>query len=30
VVGQNEYFKSGRRVDVVNGQPVEPLTFGEA
>ena len=30
VLAKDQYFKAGRRVDVVNGQPVEPLTFGEA
>ena len=30
VLGQAQYFRAGRRVEVVNGRPVEPLTFGEA
>ena len=30
VLGQQQYVKAGRPVEVVNGQPVEPLTFGEA
>jgi len=30
VLVQERYFKAGRPVEVVDGQPVEPLTFGEA
>ena len=30
VLARGEFFKAGRPVDAVNGQPVEPLTFGEA
>jgi len=30
VLARAEYFKAGRRVAVVDGQPAEPLTFGEA
>ena len=30
VLVQERYFKAGRPIEVVDGQPVEPLTFGEA
>jgi carbon starvation protein len=30
VVAQHQYFKAGRPVEVIDGRPAEPLTFGEA